>query len=410
MELYKRPKHGIKLIGSEKAFRKASASILKSSTVKHGAEISSDLKDLLKDVNLNIIQEIIQDSEVEFNYILSDISFKGLLIHLGISISRIYEENLITMERNEMRLLKKENEWKIAEYIGERLSSSFELEITDSELGFITIHLVGAKLQNDIESEKISESHLEKLNRELYTELRRIIDSISKITGYNFKQDKKLFTGLFLHLRTAVKRIKNDIRLPYIDGIAKTFESRNYFSLLFSFLTALTIQLVGSSQVWLNVFSGALVAVVAIYLLHRFSKGKTIGDIADVEIANVELKNSELYVDDIYVSNLLGSENASKMYQKEGIAAIIYPKEEHFRITLDNFGQRQAALFEATRAVGVKRYHFTRKDYKKGRVVITLVPIIQDKDAFIEAIKKTPLLENVKKSHNVMDTNLAGRK
>ncbi|KXS47822.1 PRD domain-containing protein [Halanaerobium congolense] len=332
------------------------------------------------------------------------------MIHLGISISRIYEENLITMERNEMRLLKKENEWKIAEYIGERLSSSFELEITDSELGFITIHLVGAKLQNDIESEKISESHLEKLNRELYTELRRIIDSISKITGYNFKQDKKLFTGLFLHLRTAVKRIKNDIRLPYIDGIAKTFESRNYFSLLFSFLTALTIQLVGSSQVWLNVFSGALVAVVAIYLLHRFSKGKTIGDIADVEIANVELKNSELYVDDIYVSNLLGSENASKMYQKEGIAAIIYPKEEHFRITLDNFGQRQAALFEATRAVGVKRYHFTRKDYKKGRVVITLVPIIQDKDAFIEAIKKTPLLENVKKSHNVMDTNLAGRK
>lgn len=196
----------------------------------------------------------------------------------------------------------------------------------------------------------------------------------------------------------------------YIDGIAKTFESRNYFSLLVSFLTALTIQLVGSSQVWINVFSGALVAVVAIYLLHRFSKGKTIGDIADVEIANVEIKNSELYVDDIYVSNLLGSENASKMYQKEGIAAIIYPKEEHFRITLDNFGQRQAALFETTRAVGVKRYHFTRKDYKKGRVVITLVPIIQDKDAFIEAIKKTPLLENVKKSHNVMDTNLAGRK
>ncbi|MTI61838.1 MAG: YIEGIA protein [Firmicutes bacterium] len=196
----------------------------------------------------------------------------------------------------------------------------------------------------------------------------------------------------------------------YIDGIAKTFESRNYFSLVVSFLTASTIQLITYDLIWLEVVSGLVVGLIATYLLHRFSKGKTIGDIADVEIGRVDIKGSELYVDNIYVSNLLGSENASKMYKKEGIAAVIYPKEEHFRITLDNFGQRQAALFEATRAVGVKRYHFTRKDYKKGRVVITLIPIIQDKNAFIEAIKKTPLLENVKKSHSIMDTNLMGRK
>jgi len=196
----------------------------------------------------------------------------------------------------------------------------------------------------------------------------------------------------------------------YIDGIAKTFESRNYFSLVVSFLTALTIQLITYELIWLEVIMGLFVGLITTYILHRFSKGKTIGDIAEVEIAKIDIKGSELYVDDIYVSNLLGSENSSKLYKKEGIAAIIYPKEEHFRITLDNFGQRQAALFEATRAVGVKRYHFTRKDYKKGRVVITVVPIVRDKDAFIEAIKKTPLLENVKKSHSVMDTNLTGRK
>ncbi|KXS36956.1 MULTISPECIES: YIEGIA family protein [unclassified Candidatus Frackibacter] len=195
----------------------------------------------------------------------------------------------------------------------------------------------------------------------------------------------------------------------YIDGIAKTFESRNYFALVVSFLTALTIQLLNYKIIWVNVVSGVIAGAISTYLLKRFSKGKTIGDIADVEMAEVQVKGSELYVNDIYVSNLLGSENASKMYQEEGIAAIIYPREEHFRITLDNFGQRQAALFETTRAMGVKRYSFTRKDYKQGRVVITLVPIIKDTDAFIEAIKKTPLLENVKKSHSVMETNLIGR-
>ncbi|MCM3669006.1 YIEGIA family protein [Mesobacillus maritimus] len=195
----------------------------------------------------------------------------------------------------------------------------------------------------------------------------------------------------------------------YIDGIAKTFESRSYFSLIVAFVTALTMQLVDSDTIWINILPGVAVGLIVLYILKRFSKGKAIGDIAQVKEGKIEVKESELFVDGIYVSNLLGSENASKMFQNEGLAVVINPNEEHFRIALDNYGQRQAALFEATRAIGVKRYHFTRKEYEKGRVVITLVPIIKDIDKLIEAVKKTPLLESTKKSHAVMDTNLVGR-
>jgi len=195
----------------------------------------------------------------------------------------------------------------------------------------------------------------------------------------------------------------------YIDGIAKTFESRSYFSLIVSFVTALTIQVIDNDNHLINIVSGVIVGLIILYILKRFSKGKTIGDIAEVKEGKVELKDSELFVDGIYVSNLLGSENASKMFQKEGLAVVIYPKEEHFRIALDNYGQRQAALFEATRTLGVKRHHFTRKEYQEGRIVITLVPIIKDIDKLIEAVKKTPLLESTKKSHSVMKTNLVGR-
>ena len=169
------------------------------------------------------------------------------------------------------------------------------------------------------------------------------------------------------------------------------------------------MQIVDSKTIWINILSGAVVGLIVLYILKRFSKGKAIGDIAQVTEGKIEVKESELFVDGIYVSNLLGSENASKMFQNEGIAVVINPNEEHFRIALDNYGQRQAALFEATRAIGVKRYHFTRKEYEKGRVVITLVPIVKDIDKLIEAVKKTPLLESTKKSHTVMDTNLVGR-
>lgn len=196
----------------------------------------------------------------------------------------------------------------------------------------------------------------------------------------------------------------------YIDGISKTFESRNYFALIVAFVTGLTMQLVDSKSNWINIIAGAIVGFIILFILKRFSKGKNIGDIAEVKEGKIEVKDNELFVDGIYVSNLLGTENGSKLFQEEGRAVVIYPKEEHFRVTLENFGQRQAALFEATRTLGVKRYHFTRRDFENGRVVIALVPIINDKDKLIEAVKKTPLLESSKKSHAVMKSNIMGGK
>lgn len=193
----------------------------------------------------------------------------------------------------------------------------------------------------------------------------------------------------------------------YIDGIAKTFESRNYLAFITSFFTSLTITIL-SINLWIDILLGIAVGILILYVLLRFTKGKTIGDIAQVEQGKVEVKESSLFVDGIFVSNLLGTDNASKMFQEEGLAVVIHPNEDHFRINLDNFGQRQAALFEATRALGNKRFHFTRKEYENGRVVIALIPIKQDIDALIEVVKKCPLIESAKKSHSVMNTNLKG--
>lgn len=196
----------------------------------------------------------------------------------------------------------------------------------------------------------------------------------------------------------------------YIDGIAKTFESRNYFALIVSLMTSITMQMIDSKSQWINILAGAVVGFVIFYLLKRFSKGKTIGDIAEVTQGTIEIKENELYVDGLFISNLLGTDNAATLFANEGLAVMIKPHKSHLRLTLEHFGQRQAALYEATRALGLKRYHFTRRDFDNGRIVITLVPIIHDIDRLIEAVKKTPLLESVKKSKAVMDTNLVGKK
>lgn len=194
----------------------------------------------------------------------------------------------------------------------------------------------------------------------------------------------------------------------YIDGIAKTFEARNYISLLVALVTSITIKLVPVKG-WVGIIIGIAVGLLLLFVLVRISKGKTIGDIAQVKPGKIEVKGSELFVDGMFISNQLGSDQAQKLFKEEGMAVVIYPNENHFRINLDNFGQRQAALFEATRSLGLKRYHFTRRDFENGRVVIALIPIKNDMDAFIEVVKKCPLLESVKKAKSVMKPNLKGR-
>lgn len=197
----------------------------------------------------------------------------------------------------------------------------------------------------------------------------------------------------------------------YIDGIAKTFEARNYFSLLVALSTAAAMESVrglGLSNLAIQSAAGIIVGYFVYAGLSRFAKGKTVGDIASIKPGKVEVRGSELYVDGIFVSNTLGTENAQKMVLAEGMALVIEPNEEHYRITLDNFGQRKAILFEATRSVGVKRYHYTRKDYESGKTIIVLVPLLRDQEKLISVVRHTPLLESVKKSQSVMKSSVLG--
>ncbi|OOM69675.1 YIEGIA domain-containing protein [Clostridium sp. BL-8] len=191
----------------------------------------------------------------------------------------------------------------------------------------------------------------------------------------------------------------------YIDGIAKTFEARNYFSLIVAFITSLTMHIAPRDVILTNIILGISAGAISLYILKAFSKGKSVGDIADVRPAQITVKNSELYVDDIFVTNHLGTDFSRNLLQNNGIASIIYPKDRSFSRILDHHGQMQAVIFEVCRVLGVKRYHYTRRDYETGRIAIVMVPIIDDKDTFIAIIRNTPLLESIKKNARIMDSN-----
>lgn len=188
----------------------------------------------------------------------------------------------------------------------------------------------------------------------------------------------------------------------YIDGIAKSFESRNYISLLASLVTVLSMELTIKYGTFINVLCGATAGIIIIYFCYRFTKGKNIGYICDISLGKIEVRESELYVDNMFVTNYLGADRSRTMFMKEGIAVVLSPVGEASRVTLENYGQRQAILFEAVRALGVKRYKFMRRNFSSGKFIIAFVPIIRDNELLIKAIANTPILENSRKVKRIM--------
>lgn len=194
----------------------------------------------------------------------------------------------------------------------------------------------------------------------------------------------------------------------YIDGIAKTYEARNYISLLTALFTVMAMKIFYTDNLVVDGLIGLVTGLIVIFIFKTFTKGKTIGDICDISEGKITVENSELFVDGMFVSNLLGTDKSRELFLNEGIAVVITPKKELVRITLDNYGQRQAILFEAVRSFGVKRFRFTRKNYKSGKLLVAFVPIIHNIDALISVVKKIPILENSRKIHSIMSSYTGG--
>ncbi|MFB0830551.1 YIEGIA domain-containing protein [Brevibacillus laterosporus] len=192
----------------------------------------------------------------------------------------------------------------------------------------------------------------------------------------------------------------------YIDGIAKTFESRNYLALVVSISTATVMYVFKSLMLIVNVGIGVITGLVILLFIKRFSKGKQVGDIAIVKKGKIEIRESGLFVDGVFVSTIIGTANVQNVILEEAFAVTIEPNEEYLRIILDNYGQRKAILFEATRSIGVKQYHYTCKDFKSGKTIIVIVPLIRNIDKLLHAVKNTPLLESVKKNPSLMDSSV----
>ncbi|NLC07184.1 MAG: hypothetical protein GX755_04345 [Syntrophomonadaceae bacterium] len=182
----------------------------------------------------------------------------------------------------------------------------------------------------------------------------------------------------------------------YIEGIARVFEARNYLVMAVAMVSSLVTYLVDWPY---GVAAGVIAQIIAIKLM----SGEVVGDIAEVIPSQPVFNGALLTVGGIVIMNIGLPEHREKVL-KEGLSALIKPKDDNARATLDNLGQRQAILHVAAALLGSKReigeWEFApliRKDINTGVLAIFLLPIEPDMECLIEAINRVPVLESSKR-------------
>jgi mannitol operon transcriptional antiterminator len=236
LTLIRKRGYGVEVVGSESAKRKAMSSLISEnidefellSFIKENIQkkssknvdtITDRLLGLVDKKKLLIIEKQIDEIKNELPYSIADSSYIGLVVHLALAIERIQQGDDINFDEEYLNSLKPTREYKVAEKIVKGLEEIFRLTISPGEIGYITMHLMGAKLRNE------HDDLLEDSSLQVGMIAQQFIRFVSDEIDIDLTKNLSLFQGLVAHLRPALYRIRQNMGIsnPLLAKIEKDY-------------------------------------------------------------------------------------------------------------------------------------------------------------------------------------------
>ncbi len=241
LTLVRKPGIGAYLKGPESAFRKAIADFLYEnlgeeqllSLIRNNfrsiKESKKDIRYEIKKRLLNFIdadtftklEKSVDKTLEQLDFKMADSSYVGLIVHLALAIERLKQGEKIYLAKEILNRLRNTKEFETAKEIVKNLEKVFEISIPIHEVGYITMHLKGAKLREDLTQKNSS------LNTELeILKITRIlVNEVEKELGVTLSKDLNLISGLITHLGPAITRLTMgmEIRNPVLQQVREQY-------------------------------------------------------------------------------------------------------------------------------------------------------------------------------------------
>lgn len=203
------------LNGEETAKRALYKNMLLKETQKNFLNMD-EIADLYKKFDLIKAKQILESLLHSYNYDINEINFPILMIHIGISIERILEQNYVKSVPSSD--IEETIEYKIATDFYKSIAAKFQLLVVEAEIVLLSKLLISKK--NYVAKNLLfnNELQLEKIVAEM-------LNYIYSQYGINLTSNKDLLFGLTLHISNLLQRISNKVNSTnfYLNEIKKRF-------------------------------------------------------------------------------------------------------------------------------------------------------------------------------------------
>ncbi|MBN2899970.1 MAG: transcription antiterminator [Clostridia bacterium] len=227
LTLIRKPGYGIKVEGSERDIRKTILELVYDNFSR--SELLEFLRTQYADVNrshlrmdikkrlLNVIgdqtiagiEKALELSGMMKKYQLADSAYVALIVHLSLVVQRINAGEKIIFDPVLLEELSESPEYDMSEKVVDAVSKTLQVIIPKDEIGYVTMHLQGAKLRSTV----TGESAIRINDYEVIHLAELLILSMEQESGYILSGNPRLMTGLVNHMGPAITRIKMGMRI-----------------------------------------------------------------------------------------------------------------------------------------------------------------------------------------------------
>ncbi|MCR4952265.1 MAG: BglG family transcription antiterminator [Solobacterium sp.] len=199
-------RQGLRITGDEFHIRNAIAEFCFEDREFDERKLQKKVSSYFADEEFVMVREILYDTLKKYNFSMADNSFRNLIIHILIAMNRIIDGTyIVSQPLTDSTELKEKKEWVIAEDLYDQLSRKTGLKFPESEIGYVTIHLLGKKM---IESENEMILYPDTLNI-----LSGIMKQIAARYSYDFSGDFELFGALAMHMEPLMERARYGLHI-----------------------------------------------------------------------------------------------------------------------------------------------------------------------------------------------------
>lgn len=235
LTLLRRRGFGIQIVGEEAAIRRAIRGLLSdhigetellrfirrntfAKTEGTTKSISDQLLGFVHTDRLHQIELAVEKLNHTLPTPIADSSYIALVVHLALAMERIQQGESVQMKEQLLDQLRITTEFTLASELGQELAEIFHTEVPEAEIGYITMHLRGAKLQTD-------ESYQADPDMDTSFIVRRLVKHVGREYGFDFSARQSLEKGLTAHISPALYRLEQEMKIhnPLVETIKENY-------------------------------------------------------------------------------------------------------------------------------------------------------------------------------------------